>query len=625
MITFPNPWALWALLAVAAVAAVALFRPDRLRVRVGSLELWRGAIGAAAARHTRKRNVSLAWVLLLLGAVAGVLAAGRMTVTRGDSHRRIAIRLYPSAELSGEGGREDLQRSAVALLGRLGPEDRVALVLPIVLDAEPLYRPVAEARAAVGGIPILPIPASQLELPPPPDDAQAVFTFMAAAADVQPLANETRLSLPPHLPPVTFDAFAAEPLPDASVQVFAAVRNHTARPWAGRIAVFAYAGTQGERNPLAVEDISVPPRGRAAKVLRLPDRRPLPEGDHWIQAVLTDDAANGDASVPGDPLPGFGTEAYLVRSEARRAGVALLGRDSPLLRRYVSSDPLLTPVAGVERAELVIANGVDPPPAVPAIVIDPPAPPAGASPGEPRAAVVLDDASLAPDDPVTRGVDLRGVAVRTLKCWRKADADATAATLTPLIRLDDCLLAVRSGQRARGEPPRVYLSFALDPENTNLSTRDAFVVLLANAARWCLNAAGQTGGADAYHAMPPLEAVALLPRSARSALQGAPPDRVPRPGAYLLSEDSASVAAVSLTGLGGDGRVEVEGSLDGEGDRGGAGSLGGDGGPPPDPLSALRAAPLPAPQPAGRSHELTPWLGLLAVLLWLGGWWARLR
>ena len=75
---FESPWNLLWLLGVGAVAVFTLLRPARRRVIVPSLRLWAQAAGGESQSVSRSRGrVSLSWLLLLLGAVLGVLGMSK--------------------------------------------------------------------------------------------------------------------------------------------------------------------------------------------------------------------------------------------------------------------------------------------------------------------------------------------------------------------------------------------------------------------------------------------------------------------------------------------------------------------------------------------------------------------
>jgi hypothetical protein len=75
---FDSPWNLLWLLGVAGVAVFTLLHPTRRAVVVPSLRLWTQAAGQQSQSVSRRRRrVSLPWMLLLLGAIFGVLALSK--------------------------------------------------------------------------------------------------------------------------------------------------------------------------------------------------------------------------------------------------------------------------------------------------------------------------------------------------------------------------------------------------------------------------------------------------------------------------------------------------------------------------------------------------------------------
>ena len=559
------PWALVSLIPVAAAAALALRRPLHSVVWVGSLRLWEQALaslGPAAAK--RARTVSASWVFLLAGATLGALAMSRPVWVTGAPARRIAVAVYPSAELAGE--EKTIGQFAGMLLRRLDADDRVQLILPAVMGGAGPFLSPDEAARRIADLSLLPAAAEDLAMPAG-GDARHLYRFAPATLALTGGPKETTIALPARPGEVTIDAFAAEPLASpgpatapaaASVQVLVAVRNHTAGEKRGRVELFAAA----ER--ALTLDYALPARGRKALIAE------LPAGDYYL------------AALPGEIGPG--ASAFVVARRRRAAEVAMIGRDDPLLRRFVTINPELHLAAEATKADAVIAVGTHAPARLPALVVDPPTPPPGWKAGRVLTGFTLRDAHLTGDHPILAHTDLGAVAVRRAPGWRPVGApphDVIAAMDGDAIIL------------AEQRPARVYLSFDTAAVNTNFAMGESFVIFLANVFRHLLPA-GRAG--LTYESVAPIRAAASADwKPLAPGPRGGP---LPPPGLYR--DAAGDVHAVSLTGL-----------------RSAR--------PDADPARRVDDVKLPPPQPTGEGIEFWPVLLLAAGGLWLAGWAARAR
>jgi hypothetical protein len=574
-----SPWWLLGLVPVAAVALWSLFRPGRAVAEVGSLELWSRAAEMLPASHRRRaRRVTGSWLLLLIGAVAAILAAARPVAYSELPARRIAVEVRPSAEIAGTASRAQLAEATAALLDRLAPTDRVQLLLPHLLGGASEWIGAAEVRARLQAIAEREVfaRADELSVPPADPSVQRVYRFVAAGAEVAEGQSVSIIEIPHALAPVTVDALGAEELPDGRVQLFVALSNQTDAPWNGTVRTRAFPdGTSPRDGPS--EAVSIGPGQRRSFIHDLAPVRALA-----VEAVS-----------PGE-TPGTGGSGYLARREAVVRTVAMIGPDAPHVRRYVAIDPGLQLIADPDAADIVIANRTDAPAGKAALVIDPPStPPGWRRANESAGPIRLADADLAAGDPVMRGVDLAGVAVRSVAPWIAGAAPAQVR----LVGYKGDALILRSEPSADAGAKRIFVAFDLSGENTNFPTTDAFVIFLANATRWL---GGEVSGKAVYSYVTPLRAG---PHPGR--MLSETPDRLsgdarplPPPGVYL--DEAGGLHAVSLIGL----RSRA---------------------PEVPPLQAVSAAPLPPPQPVGRSIELWAVLAVAAVVLWLIGWSLRLR
>jgi len=565
---FSSPWFLLALLPVAAVAAWVLYRPGRELAVVATLSLWRQALDALDRTVRRRaRRVTVAWVLLLAGAVAAVLAGAGPLLRRAAPSRRVAVSICPSAELGRQGG-EAVRLAAGKLLDRLSANDRVQVVLPTLLGGATGWLSPEQAQARLAELQAVPVPTAELTLPEADAGAQHVYRIVPAGSDFAVGPNVTNIELPTAVGEVTIEAVGAELLPDGRVRVLAALGNRSGADRRVSVLLATGDGAGGALSPRARANVAMPVGG-GARVIETVDDAP----------AISVSVINGE----GSPV---GAEAYLVRREAAVRSVALVGRDEPLLRRFIGSHEGLRLVGDAEQADVVVANGADPPPGKPALVVDPPTSPPGWRRGEPREAVLLDGVTVA-DVEVMRHVDFAGTAVRYVRSWVRAGAGGGRA----LAWDENGALILR----ARGsDMDRIYVAFDLAESNTNFATKNEFVYLLANVIDAL--APGKARAAFGYET--PLQATP--DRDWRSLAGGGPlpAGAFAWPGLYV--DAGGEPHAVSLVGL----RPA---------------------GPPAPWEQAIADVPLPAPEYARRGVSLWPYLAVAACGLWLAGWVVRLR
>ncbi|MCE5277077.1 MAG: BatA domain-containing protein [Planctomycetaceae bacterium] len=569
--TFLWPVSLVALVAVAAAAVWALLRPARRQIVAPTLTLWQEAARSINRGARARRRVGAAWVLLLIGAAAAVLAMARPVYQDQTPARHVAMAVVPTAELGGAAAMDSLRRAAAAVLDRLDEHDRVQVVLPEVLGGASAWMDRAQARALIDRTPLLAVRADQVQLPAADDAAQHVYRLGAASAAPDAAGPQTTIiRIPAHLPPVTIDAVAAEPLAGKTAQVFVALRNQTAAPQTVRLDI---SDAQGNSVPGVSRTLA--PSARQGVIIVCPQW----EG---VRAVV---------SAAAGPLRGPGASAYLARRSRARVRVAIVGDDSPLIRRYVSVDESLEPVADAAQADIVIANRLAPPPGKPALVIEPPQPPPLWRPGGAVENIALDKGSWAAGEAVMAGVSLAAVAVRRAAPWR---SDTDAAGAVALASYNNSALIVRNEPQDPAQPRRVYVAFALEPTNTNFGATPAFVVFMANATRW-LGGGGQ--GPGSYACLSGID----VPHARWKALAGGGGEQGPLlwPGFYR--DEAGALQALCLLGL--DASAEAAG----------------------DPVAAARAAPLPEPVASQQRRELWPPAAVAALVCWLAGWFVRHR
>lgn len=579
------PWCLLALLPVVAAALYVLIRPSRRSVTVPSLALWKETIAAdGAGRSRRLVRADLGWLLVFAGLVAAVLALCGTTYRSAQPCRIAALEIVPSAEVATAEGMAAFRSAAETFLRRFSADDRIMLRHPLGAGGRSTWCGRDEAIALIRAAEPFPGPARRASFAPPPNDTPRLYRFTPSAETAgAPGIGRTTVTISPVPPPVTVDRFSARPA-GAVLEYFAVLRRWTGRKTATRfvLVIKTAKGLSPAGEPILAE-------GERRRIVFAPDTAAVP-----VRGALPAGAAAIGLSVR-DADGAVVARSWLARRRARCVRIAIAGADEPILRRYVEADPLLQLRTSPREADVVVANGVEPPPGVPALVVDPPAPPPGWLPGNERRDLVLDTVDYAAGDPVMKDVEPGALAIRRVAPWRTGDRSSGRV----LMQLDGRALLVRTepGEgRAGAGTRRVFVAFALSAENTNLPASPAFVVLLANVFRWL--APGDRGGGE-YRCIEPLASAVLAGVRRVSSC----------PQWDLLSGDGRDWRGPGLY-------------ADGEGTFYAVAM------PPLDPAAARSAAPAnPAgvqlPDPVDRAPPLYLWpfLSAAAVLLWGAGWY----
>lgn len=556
------PWSLLGLLVVLVAALWALYRPGREQAMVGSLAIWQQVLGNLSRKVTNpSRRITASWLLLLAGAAAAVMAASQPQANFSSPARRVTVAVLASAELADD--MPETRAAVESFLARLAPEDKVKLLLPSPGGFEARELSPSGARAAISELAIMPALASDLPTLPPPDDHQYIFS--PAGADITPAPNRTVFELATK-PRATAEA-AAVAMPDKRVQLFLAVTNAAkgGKVWITSVAPDVNVHERQVQLAASAE--------RQEFVVDLPSRKAF--------------IVNIDGT--GSPFAG----AYLARRQSTRIKVALVGRDEPMLRRFVQAHGGMV-MSPADQAELIIANGVDAVAGKPAILIDPPTSLPGWRRGGEVGPVLLKNAKVDAADELLRGMSLTNIAVRRAQPWVASDA---AKAQSPLMLDQDALLIKRSP--GAGMAGQVYLAFDISPANSNLSMSSDFVVLLANCVNWLLPEQGKLA-VERYESQTPLEAGQRHDwiRLGKSDLRA----HGLVPGLYEQA-GSSELHAVSLPGLGAQRQPYAASG----------------------PSSSPADVPLPQAQVLGRNVQLWPAMIAIAAMLWLGGWRLRLR
>ncbi len=555
---------------VAAAAFWALRRPMHKVIPVGSLRLWQRTFESLGPAAKKTRRISAAWLMLLAGATAAGIALSQPVFYSEAPARRIAIAIWPSAELTwlGDEEHETLGEITHAFLQRLSDNDRVRLILPTVLGGTSDFISPHEATLRAYKVRTLPVAAEDLTLPVMSGDVQHTYRFAAATLKLEDGPNTTTIALPVRPGNVTIDAFAVRYIGEKNVQVFVALRNHMAEPQQGMVIV------SGNGVSSVFPEYDLRPGGRQSFVMEISGA-----GDYY-SVIITNQGVGPDAW------------AYAVRRRKVTADVAIIGRPDPLIRRFVRKHPALRLVSDPTKADAVIAIGKLPAAGLPAVVIDPPAPPTGWRKGKSPENFALRDADVLSDHPILASVDLSPVAVRRATGWEPVGAPQQKR----LVSIGSGALVLTSAN-----PPRVWIAFDPATENTNFAMTKSFVIFLANVFK---HLAPQTRSRVSYEFVSPLQAGAGRDWTEMELPELTPAKETDLTGPLLppgiYRDKDGDLHAVSLTGL-----KSAQ--------------------PKIDPLQRITEISLPAPKPLTKGVELWRWFVLAAAVFWLSGWVLRLR
>jgi hypothetical protein len=619
---------------------------------VASLELWRQAAQSKDAASARRlARLSASWLLLLAGAVLAVVAAARPVWHAQAPARHVAIAVYPSAQLAGEGGLANLKSAATTLLNRLGQGDSVQVILPPESGGAGPWQSPADAARRVSQVTILPTGLADmpsLEFGP---DAQHCYVIAPPGRDFAQGPNVSVIRVPAAMAPVTIESVgiapgayggtgfrAREAQPGKAVptiELFAAFRNNTSSAIHAQYRLDWFEQDSSKPAGSRTFSLAIAPMAREERVIA-----DLPSAAAY--ALVPAEAGDGGTPVGAYAQPRKavlpGADAYFVRWQARRVSVAIAGTDQPMLRKYVAADPMLELVESARDAQLILAQGAqDDFGEKPAMIFEPAKPPPGWGEDKPAGPVRLADADIAADDasgimresqtPTVRPLDLSGVVVRQVRPWTPYE---TAGNMRVLLGMKDAAggagdaLVLRSAPEDSrdAQPRRVYTAFGIDERNTNFATRPGFVIFMANSVRWL--AQKEKAGGDEYVSVQPSQAGPWRdwqkvsgPEAGADGSGGAVgggatggegrSSALPWPGLY--KDTSGQWHAVSLAGLASPAADAIAPTTI----------------PAQDYLAAIAALPLPPPKPSPSAKELWPALLLLAMLMWIAGWTLRLR
>ena len=578
-----HPAALWAGALVVAGALWALWRPSRQQLAVGSLELWHEALAQLqAVSHSQRRRIDVAWLCLLAGGLLVSAALAGPRILSYGPRRQVVVQLARSARWSDPDDRELFAKQVHFLLDRLDPSDQVRLVGPEQAPLPEAWLSPLQARKAVADLPVIPLRAESLRWPVA-GEGQWTYRIVPAGAAIADAEGAVPVGLAfpqrgPHLLSVgakPTDANAAAPV--------AVVATAGGQPGAAQISLWSYQSGQGQPTLLSRQTVTVEDR---------------PVQVRWVappaQVLMVTLSPSDQSPRWSDPS----RSAFLIRRPQTLARVALIGPDEAILRRYVQADGMLTLVADANQADLILARRTPLRSRLPALLIDPPTPPPGWRQGDNLGPLLLSQVDLAVDDPLLKGLDLSGLAIRDARPWLAGDMPQGTAVATA----GGQAFIVRS-EPAGPQPRRIYLAFDLTPQNVNVMTSEAAILLLARSTRWLVPDVPDSP--TGYGALGPDETLVLTAApavgGAPGAIQTAPP--LAWPGVYVDGADILTVSAV--------GPYAPAGIAPPRG--------------PVRPTVDPEEASLPEPTAGPATWNPTPWLTLVAAGLWLTGWALRKR
>jgi hypothetical protein len=579
--------ALWALLLIPIVIMLYMLRARRLPQTVPSTLLWERATRDLIARMpVRKLERSILLLLQILAIAAIVFALARPSaILPGVAGDAAVIVIRTTASMQARHDQEirlaSAQREAVALIDRLGPRQRAAIV-------EAGRRP-RVVRDFTGDKPSLRAAVSAMTAS---DAGGSVDDAVVLAAGLRVDGRPARVHVFSDRPPTgagaaEWHAVGAEA---SNVAITSAAARRDVHGWSLLVRVEAF-GVPGDRQPR---------RLRVTLGDRVLAERPVRASPDAPQVVVFDlGDASGIATVRldgSDALPADDRAVVVVGRETLPKVLAI-GEPNPVLDLVLNAVPTSTVLRADavaprtwNRVDLVVLDGIEPlnlPPGAYLLIgtigtnlpvqIE----------GNLRDQMIR---SVSATHPVTRLADLRGVRV-------VGGMQLRSQVGTVLAEGDVPLVWAYEGRGIRA----VVLPFALS--QSDLALHPAFPVLIANSVAWL--AGGSTVGAGEA----PIVAAGGF---ARATLHGPTGPAVPveaKDGAFVLPPlDRVGVYRLTADAWT---RTWVVSTVD---------ALEADLTIPSVPSQAARAG---GPQSAHVS--LVPWLLMAAVVVAVGEWvlWAR--
>ena len=510
--TFTWPWMLLSIPLILAAAVWVLVRPRRMHVTVGSTRLWSEALASLSATGRPRRNrIVLSWIFILLGCLLLATALARPARHTTRLIRRIELIVSPTAEFAMESW--EWGEAVRHVLRRLDRRDRVRLTFPSAMGGEAEWLSPPEVAAVVKRTALIPGRFEDMTFPAI-GDVDQTLAIIPAGQDGGAVDADIVIEVPTSLPSVTIDRLTAAFGPDRTVQTFLTLRNNY--PLATTVELTWMADG-------SVESLVVPGDGTKS-LLHSSDRT------EYVGVCIDREKA------PRPELVG----AFLVYREMPTIRVALTGRSSPAIQRYIQADDNVELVADPEGSDVVIAVGgasdhrgsilIDPPSEGPFAIV-------GA-----LSDVPLGEVAAMNDSSILAGVDWGDVGVRRVNLLRAGGMPLASHGSNPILFAD--MSPMRGPQRR----DRIVIPFNISPENTNWTLTPSFAIFMANAVRW---AAGRPESRSHFETQTPLQmecdpsSLKEVERLRRGFGWG---PRYVSPGLYRRS-DNGELVAVSLVGL----------------------------------------------------------------------------
>jgi hypothetical protein len=612
--SFLFPLGLLALVSLPIVLVLHLIREHRQRQVVPSLMLWQNVPRRHDGTRRRLLPITLLLILHLIAATLLALALGQPQLVGlpSDGARHIALVLDTSTSMAARDGGatrfEQARSTARQILSGLQPGDRVTVVAGSA-------RPGMLAEGGQADAAVIAAALDQLQPGGTGFDLEGALALAEAALD--PRLSRRIVVISDGNTPTAGTLTAGVPVEWRQIgsgQENRAIVTFAARPWAGKIQVFARVANYGDQPftgsmqlladdaPLSTDLVSLAPGGERELTWS------IPAGPARLRAAL-----DGLDALPADD------QAYLSISGARPIRTTLVSAQPEALQRALRAVPGVSVESVMPEgyqanaaADLTIFDGFLPPvwPDGAVLAINPP-------PESQLLQTVDVPRPISGERLVQKGALLEGLsfsgvsfgAVPTLSVpeWASTQlaavgADGASEPETPLV------LRGRDGQHEIA-----IWTFSIG--SGNLPARLAFPLLVARTVRdlTATPPPASVGAGQSISVRPSTRATSLAivaPDAARTELPAANArdlDIFTQPGFYTIEERAG--ASTIYTGV-----VGINAGAPGESDLR----------PQPAPDIAAPASD-PGSGPQQHSMDLWPWLAGLTLVLLVFEWMYVLR
>ena len=482
---FLSPAWFLSLCVVAIAAAWALFRPGRQVAKTPAISIWQQALKQANLQSSfRLRAYSISWWLILIGAVFASLALVNPQISLFKKTRKIAVVVLPSAEISTSAGLEKLKKTAVDLLNRFSSEDKIKLI--VANQNPPTQNEFLSPNQAINKLaeisPCL-IKAKNIDWIAKPKNVDATYV-LGFRNDIN-FSNQTNIKLQSSLPNLIIQNAKISVTPKGQTVLFASIKNstHSALKASFNIVGTVHKTEQGSVKPDNFETLNT------FELTLLPNQthsviREISPGNFDAVGIIP--ATNNTKNITS-PLG----QAWFTKIVQRKINVAIIGKQSPVINKYIEADTRLNLIDKPEQADLIFANEINLPSDLagkPVVLISPPESPAGWSFSAPQNNILGSKLQVAPDI-VTENLTLATVAFRSIKPIKRK----FLAKGKPLLLNKKQAVICRSTPETDPELNNrwVYFGFNLDFNDTNLPARPAYVILMSNCVSWLVEASSE--------------------------------------------------------------------------------------------------------------------------------------